>query len=263
MTDWTQRLAIVSDEIDDSFAAAANLGLSLGIRAYELRGLAGGRFPDVTEPALQEVARAVAEYDLQLIGVSPGFFKGPLDAAAIDETFSTRLPTAFRLMERLEIRRMTLFSFQRPRRADAIPPAIYDHLGRAIELCAREGIEVLLENVSSNYGDTGANIAQIARTLGVNVVWDPANAAASGERAYPTGYAAARDLIAHVHFKNWTTDEGWVALNDGVIDMKGQVAALEADGYAGYYCLEPHQWKDGRQAARLNAAQLLALLREA
>ena len=261
MTDWTGRLAIVSDEIDDSFADAAEFGLSLGIRAYELRGLAGGRFPDVSERAIQEVIENVAEYDLQLIGVSPGFFKGPLDAAAIDETFATRLPKAFRLMDRLEIRRMTLFSFQRSNRAEAIPPAIYDHLGRAIELCAREGIEVLLENVSSNYGDTGANIARIARTLGIQIVWDPANAAASGERAFPAGYAATRDLIAHVHFKNWRADAGWVALEDGVVDMKGQAAALKADGYAGYYCLEPHQWDDGRQAARQNAGQLLDLLR--
>ncbi|MDE2855980.1 MAG: TIM barrel protein [Chloroflexota bacterium] len=261
MTDWTDRLAIVSDEIDDSFAEAARLGRSLGIRAYELRALAGRRFPDVTERALQEVADTAADLDLELIGVSPGFFKGPLDAADIAETFETRLPTAFRLMQRLEIRRMTLFSFRRESRSEAIPAAIYDHLGRAIDLCAREGIEVLLENVSSIYADTGANLATIARTLGVKVAWDPANAAASGETAYPAGYDAARDLIAHVHFKNWTAEAGWVAINDGVVDLAGQVAGLKAANYGGYYCLEPHQWQDRRKSARQNAAQLLSLLR--
>ena len=261
MTDWTGRVAIVSDEIDDSFAEAARLGLSLGIRAYELRALQGGRFPDVSERALQEVAHTAAEFDLDLIGVSPGFFKGPLDAADIAETFETRLPKAFRLMQRLGIGRMTLFSFRRGSRAEAIPAAIYDHLGRAIELCAREGIEVLLENVSSVYADTGANLAAIARALGVKVVWDPANAAASGEEAYPAGYDAARDLIAQVHFKNWRAEAGWVALDEGVVDLAGQVAALKAASYDGYYCLEPHQWHDRRHAARQNAAQLLSLLR--
>ena len=68
-------------------------------------------------------------------------------------------------------------------------------------------------------------------------------------------------MIAQVHFKNWTADAGWVALADGVVDMKAQVAALKADGYDGYYCLEPHQWGERREAARHNAAQLLAMLR--
>ena len=260
MTDWTSRLAIISDEAADSFAEAAAFCLPLGIRAYELRKLEGGRFPQVSERAIQEVVDAVAAHDLELIGVSPGFFKGPLDADVIAHTFAHDLPKAFRLMERVEIRRMTLFTFRRGSRQEAIPAEIYDHLGRAIELCRGEGIEVLLENASSIYGDTGANLATIARTLGVRVVWDPANGAASGERSWRAGYEAVKDLLAHVHFKNWTPDDGFVAIDDGIVDLAGQVAALKADGYSGYYCLEPHQWQDRKNAVRQNCEQLLTLL---
>ncbi len=259
MTDWTNRLAIISDEADDSFAAAADYCLPLGIRAYELRKLEGGRFPQVTERAVQEVADTVAKHDLELIGVSPGFFKGPLDAAVIERTFDEDLPKAFRLMERLGIRQMTLFTFRRNGPDDPIPAEIYDHLGRAIELCAGEGIEVLLENANSIYSNTGANLATIARSLGVKVVWDPANGAASGDASWRDGYDRLRDIITHVHFKNWTP-EGWAAINDGRVDLAGQVAALKADGYAGYYCLEPHQWQDRRAAVLNNRDQLLALL---
>lgn len=259
MTDWTHRLAIISDEIDDSFAAAVEFGTGLGIRAYEIRKLEGARFPNVSERAVAEVADTVAANDIELIGVSPGFFKGPMDEADIKATFDTRLPDAFRLMHRLGIKRMTLFTFRRGGRDEPIPAAIYDHLGRAVELCAREGIEVVLENASSIYSDTGANLATIARTLGVKVVWDPANAAASGEVAFPDGYAQVCQRLAHVHFKNWTAEKGWEAINDGVADLAGQVAALKADGYDGYYCLEPHQ-KDRRRAAQTNHEQLLALL---
>ena len=123
-----------------------------------------------------------------------------------------------------------------------------------------EGIEVVLENAASIWSNTGANLAKIARTLGVRVVWDPANAAASGELAYPDGYAEVRDLVAHVHFKNWTKANGFVAIGDGVADLKGQVAALKSDGYDGLYCLEPHQWQDRHNAVRANSAQLLQLL---
>ena len=259
MTDWTKRLAIISDEADDSFAESVAFCLPLGIRAYELRKLEGGRFPHVTERAIDEVAQTAAARDLDLIGVSPGFFKGPLDAAVIQRTFDHDLPKAYRLMARLGLQRMTLFTFRRNGPDDPIPDAIYDPLGRAVELCAREGIEVVLENAASIYSNTGANLAQIASTLGVRVVWDPANGAASGDKSWQEGYVQVRDKLAHVHFKNWTP-AGWAAINDGEVDLAGQVAALKADGYPGFYCLEPHQWHDRKQAARRNRDQLLALL---
>lgn len=260
MTDWNQRLAIISDEAADSFAEAVDFCLPLGIRAYELRKLGGGRFPHVSERAIDEVIATAAKHELELIGVSPGFFKGPLDAAVIEHTFTQDLPKAFRLMERLGIRRMTLFTFRRKDPAEPINSAIYEPLGRAIELCKREGIEVLLENAASIYSNTGANLAEIAKTLDVRVVWDPANGAASGEASWQEGYQALRERIAHVHFKNWLPGEGFVAIDAGLVDMAGQVQALKADVYPGYYCLEPHQWHDRKNAVRMNREQLLALL---
>ncbi len=260
MTDWTERLAIISDEAADSFAEAVEFCLPLGIRAYELRKLEGGRFPHVSERAIEEVAATAKAHELDLIGVSPGFFKGPLEAATVEHTFAHDLPKAFRLMERLGIRRMTLFTFRRQGPAESINSAIYEPLGRAVELCAREGIEVLLENAASIYSNTGANLAEIAETLGLRVVWDPANGAASGEASWQEGYHAARERIAHVHFKNWLPGQGFVAIDAGLVDMPGQVRALKADGYSGYYCLEPHQWHDRKNATRMNREQLLALL---
>ncbi len=260
MTDWRGRIAIISDEADDSFAKAVDFCIPLGIRAYELRKLEGGRFPQVTERAIDEVAETVARHELELIGVSPGFFKGPLDADVIARTFDHDLPLAFRRMERLGLRRMTLFTFRRGARDEAIPAEIYEHLGRAVELCAREGIEVLLENASSIYSDTGANLATIAQELGVGIVWDPCNAAQSGELAFPGGYQQVRDALVAVHFKNWSQEQGVVAIEAGIVDMAAQVRALQADGYDGYYTLEPHQWQDRKNAVRHNHSQLLALL---
>ena len=59
MTDWKDRLAIVSDEASESFAEAVGICLPLGIRAYELRKFGGGRFPDVPAKAIDEVLAAV------------------------------------------------------------------------------------------------------------------------------------------------------------------------------------------------------------
>ena len=74
-TDWKKRLAIISDEAEDSFRDAVEFCLPLGIRNYEIRKLGGGRFPNVSDDALQEVIDTVAEFDLNLIGVSPRFLQ--------------------------------------------------------------------------------------------------------------------------------------------------------------------------------------------
>jgi sugar phosphate isomerase/epimerase len=236
--------------------------LPLGIRVFEVRGLPGGRVPFVDDRAIHTMLEQVKRHGLKLLGISPGFCKKRLDDPVSEEEFRTGFPAAFRLMERIGVWRITVFSYRREGgRGAPVPQAVLESLHRAAELCRTEGYEMLFENVSSCWGDTGKNVAQIAQAVGVRVTWDPANAQASGETAYRDGYAHVSHLLAHVHFKNWTPDDGFVAINAGEADLAGQVAALKADGYSGYYCLEPHQWDNRAEATRENAQQLLALLR--
>jgi sugar phosphate isomerase/epimerase len=155
---------------------------------------------------------------------------------------------------------MTVFSYLRTSPGAAIPPQAFDLLGRAAARCRAAGVEMLIENSASCWGDTGAHQADLARAAGVRVTWDPANCEAAGQPAYPDGYAFIRDRVAHVHCKNWRPGVGNVPIAEGQADMAGQIAALLVDGYAGYFCIEPHQWSDRANATRINAAQLRALL---
>ena len=172
------------------------------------------------------------------------------------------LPKAFRLMDQLDVRTMTVFSYRRTEREAPIPPRALELLRRAVQVCSKEGVELWLENSPSCWGDTGAHLAEIARAAGIHVTWDPANAAASGEIAYPNGYEAVRDRVAQVHLKNWHPARGHVYLDEGVADLAGQVRALEADSYGGYYCIESHRWDDPAATAT-NVRQLLAMLKRA
>ncbi len=258
--DWTQRLAIVSDEAAPAFAEAVSISMPLGIRAYEVRNLYVARVPYVSEEAVAEVLSQVAEHGLTLIGISPGFCKRLLDDPATETELQVGLPRAFALMDRLDVRTITLFSYRRTARETPIPPQVADLLHRAAEACRQEGVRLLLENSPSCWGDTGAHLAEVARAIGSEVTWDPANAAASGEVAYPDGYKGVRGLVAHVHLKNWHPEAGNVYLNDGVVDLGEQLRALEADAYHGYYCIESHRWDDP-VATQKNTQQLLAWLR--
>jgi sugar phosphate isomerase/epimerase len=260
MVNWHDRLAIVSDEAAPGFVEAVEICTPLGIRAYEVRNLDGARVPYVAEGAVAQVLAQVEQHELTLLGISPGFFKCHLDDPATEQELAEGFPRAFRLMDRLALRRMTLFTFRRGGRDLPVPDAALELLARAAEACRREGVEMLLENSPSCWGDTGRHLAQIAQTTGVRVTWDPANAAASGEEAYPTGYEAVRDRVAHVHLKNWHPTLGHVYLDQGVADLAGQLRALEANGYRGYYCVESHRWTDPA-ATGTNTRQLLAMLR--
>ena len=268
MTDWTKRLAIVSDEASESFAEAVDICLPLGIGAYELRSLNGERFPHCSAAAIDQVLQLVRMHHLLVVGVSPGFCKSAVADPRAEEEFRTGFPAAFRLMERLSVRRLTVFSYRHGeasiegRLSDPIPDRVVERLAQAAELCRLEGIEMLIENSASCWANTGERLAFVANAVGVGVTWDPANAAAAGEEAFPTGYTHVRAHIAHVHCKNWQPGRGNVSIKEGMVDMAAQVAALKADGYAGYYCVEPHQWHDRANATRLNTRQLLELLED-
>ena len=260
MTIWAERLAVVSDEAATGFAEAVRACLPLGIRAYELRALPGGRVPYVSRQAIDEVLSEVQAHNLRLIGLSPGFGKLELDDPAADDELSRGLDVTFSLMDRLGVRRMTMFTYRRTGRETPIPPGVTDRIRRAAEGCRAAGFDLLLENSASCWGDTGEHVAALARAAGAYVTWDPGNAQAAGDRPFPDGYAAVRHMVAHVHCKNWRPEAGWVDINAGLVDMAGQVAALKADGYTGYFCVEPHQWQRRAEAVADNTTQLLQLL---
>ena len=255
------RLAIVSDEASLSFRNAVDICLPLGIRAYELRSLESGRIPSVADDDIGEVEETVKEHELTIAGISPGFFKGKVSDALVDEEWEEGFPRAFHILDRLKVRQMTIFSFKREGgREVPIPDKALDWLFRAAGRCRQEGVRLLVENSAGCWADTGANAAAVADASGCRITWDPGNAAAAGDHAFPDGYQAVSPFIEHVHFKNWLPEEKWVDIDAGIVDMRGQVAALQSDGYNGFYCVEPHQWDRRAEASRENALILQDLL---
>jgi sugar phosphate isomerase/epimerase len=252
------RIAVVSDEIAPDFETALVVGLELGIRAYEIRGLSGGRIPACTPGDVDKVAALAARHGFTITGISPGFFKQRVDLPSVEDQIEAGIDSALRAMDRLGTRRMTVFSFKREYPRLPIPQQVIDRLSQTARRCRQAGVELLVENSASCWGDTGEHLAEILRTVGdgVGATWDPANAQAAGEPAYPRGYAFVRNCIRHVHLKNWRSPTGLAPLLEGEIDLAGQIRALESAGYAGFYCLEPHQWDHGAIAVRLNHAQL-------
>ena len=259
---WTERLAIISDEASPGFREATEVCLPLGIRRFELRMLERGRVPYVSEESIREVEEEVARQHLEIVGINPGFGKVDVEDPKADEELSRGFDDAFRLMDRLSVNRMAMFTYTRTDPESATPEKVFQRLDQASERCREQGIQLLIENVPSVWGNTGTRLAEIAEKTEIEVIWDPANSEASGEQAYPTGYNAVRPFIEDVHLKNWDPEKKYVYLEEGAADIRGQVLALVDDDYHGLFCIESHRWDDP-EATRINTRQLLGFLAEA
>ena len=68
------------------------------------------------------------------------------------------------------------------------------------------------------------------------------NAARAGSASpFPDEYRQIRDLVTHVHVKNFDADYGrWSLMESGIVDWPGQLAALREDGFAGFIVVETH-----------------------
>jgi sugar phosphate isomerase/epimerase len=140
-----------------------------------------------------------------------------------------------------------VFSFWRTVDPAACFPRIVEALRALADQAARHHVIVGLENEHACNIATGAETARLLAALdhpNLKVVWDPANAVVSGEKAFPEGYGKLPvSRIQHVHAKDCTMDGHqplWCPIGDGVVGWRGQVDALVHDGYQGWLSLETH-----------------------
>jgi sugar phosphate isomerase/epimerase len=155
------------------------------------------------------------------------------------------------------------------------PQVCFDRIVQALHALAEQAaphhVIIGLENEHACNIATGAETARLLAALdhpNLKVVWDPANAVVSGEKAFPEGYGKLPvSRIQHVHAKDCTMDGHtplWCALGDGVVGWRGQVDALLRDGYQGWLSLETH-WPgpggDKHEASMICGRRLVELPR--
>jgi len=239
------QLSIFSDEINRTDPTRAlDLAHQWGINYIEVRSLPQGRFPAPDVTALAAFGQQVQDAGLQVSAVSPGFCKCPVDDPSIASILATELPRACDWAQRWGTDLVSLFAFRRGSEKD-VPEQVIDRLGQMAEIISRYGCRPVLENEAGCWGGTGTQAAQIIRQVGADklqLCWDPGNAARAGAaRPFPDEYAQLKDLVAHVHLKNFDpATNSWSLIEKGTVDWPGQLAALKADGYSGYIVVETH-----------------------
>ena len=255
-------VAAITDEFSPDLAVAVDSMAALGMTGAELRMIFGKNVVDLTDEELDRALAIVRGRGLEIVSIASPLLKCALpggltvDARFQQDSFASRhtfedqariAAHAFEIARRAGARLIRVFSYWRTVKPRECFDRIVEALGNLANQASRHGLTIGIENEYACNISTGAETARLLAALDhphLKVVWDPANALLSGEDPFPEGYGRLPPgRIAHVHAKDcWIENHkiAWAPLGEGIIDWKGQVAALARDGYTGWISLETH-----------------------
>ena len=239
---WT--LSGFADEIDPDLETQCAVLDELGITHVEFRSAWDTNVLDLTDEQLDEAAAILGGHGLSVSSIG-----SPLGKINIADDFDAHLVRADRALataERLGAPFIRIFSFFL--HPDQPPERHRDEvLRRMAALAARAeptGVVLLHENEKDIYGDIPDRVLDIVESVGspaLRLAWDPANYVQVGVTPFTDGYAKLRPHTVYVQIKDALLATGEVVpagAGDG--QVRETVRALAADGFDGFFSMEPH-----------------------
>ena len=173
----------------------------------------------------------------------------PLGKINIEDDFDAHLVRADRALAvaaRLGAPYIRIFSFFL--RPDQAPADHRDEVLRRMTALARRaeptGVVLLHENEKDIYGDIPERVLDIVESVGspaLRLAWDPANYVQVGVGPFTEGYATLRPHTVYIQIKDALLATGEVVpAGEGDGQLRETVRALAADGFDGFFSMEPH-----------------------
>jgi sugar phosphate isomerase/epimerase len=238
------QLSGFADEISPDVDAQCATLRQLGMRNLELRSAWETNVLDLDDDQLAEVARLLRRHDVQVSSIG-----SPIGKIYLDEDFEAhleRMRRAAHVAQLFEARFIRMFSFfMRP---NVDPPSCRDdvlwRLARLAEIAETNELVLIHENEKDIYGDIPSRCLDIVESVGssaLQATWDPANFVQVGVSPFDDGYAMLRPYLAYVQIKDADAATGAVVpAGRGDGQVSETIRALRADGFDGYFSLEPH-----------------------
>jgi L-ribulose-5-phosphate 3-epimerase len=283
------RIAVINDEISQDFGRACEVASrEFGMQWIELRGMWNKNILNLDAKEIAEAKRILEKFKLRVTDIASPLFKVDFPGAP-QSKYSQRdefkanfdfhqqdevLEHCIEMAKTFGTDRVRCFDFWRIQDQAPYREAINQRLQDAAEKAGKRGIILLLENEGACNTSTGAEAARVlaaVKTPHLMLNWDPGNAAASGEKAYPDGYdLLPKERIGHCHCKDTIRpsqekEYEWEAMGRGIVDWVGQFRALKRDGYRYAVSLETH-WDGGgspEKSSRESWAGMKTILQKA
>ena len=239
---WT--LSGFIDEISDDFGLQCKTAAGLGLRYVEVRSAWGTNILDLDESQLNTLRETLASNDLNVSSIG-----SPIGKISIDDEFPPhleRMRHAVEVAKTLEAPYIRLFSFFIPEGTDpdSRRDEVLTRMSALVEAAADSDVILAHENEKEIYGDIPRRCLDIVTSVSspkLQLAWDPANFVQVGVRPFSEGYAMLRPYVGTIQIKDALLSDGTVVVagaGDG--EVPETVRALRADGFDGFFSLEPH-----------------------
>lgn len=239
---WT--LSGFADEIAADLDEQCRVLDDLGIDYIEFRSAWDTNVLDLDDDQLKRVAATLAGHGIRMSSVG-----SPIGKIGIGDDFDAhlkRFDRALHVAELFSAPYIRLFSFFIPE-GDS-PDSHRDEVLRRMSALAKraEGHDVVLlhENEKAIYGDTPERCLDIVTSVGspkLRLAWDSANFVQCGVRPFTDGYESLRPFTDYIQIKDAVLATGNVVpAGEGDGELRETLKALRADGFDGFFSLEPH-----------------------
>jgi sugar phosphate isomerase/epimerase len=239
---WT--LSGFIDEISKDFTEQCKVASDLGMHYVEVRSAWGTNILDLDDGQLSRVRETLSVYGLKVSSIG-----SPIGKISIDDEFPPhleRMRHAVEVAKTLEAPYIRIFSFFIPEGTD--PDSRRDEVLSRIEdladVAADSDVILVHENEKDIYGDIPRRCLDIVTSVSspkLRLAWDPANFVQVGVRPFTEGYEMLRPHVSYIQIKDALLANGTVVVagaGDG--EVRETVRALQADGFDGFFSLEPH-----------------------
>ena len=239
---WT--LSGFVDEISDDFKEQCDVAAGLGLRYVEVRSAWGTNILDLDSDQLSTVREILAEYGLEVSSIG-----SPIGKIFIDDDFAPhleRMRHAVQVAQSLGAPYIRIFSFFIPEGTDpdSRREEVLSRMSALAEAAADSDVILAHENEKEIYGDLPRRCLDIVTSVSspkLQLAWDPANFVQVGVRPFSEGYAMLRPHVAYMQIKDaLLADASVVVAGAGDGELRETVRALRADGFDGFFSLEPH-----------------------
>lgn len=241
MSKW--KLSGFADEISEETDVQFSTLNKLSMNYVELRGIDGKNISKLNEEELFALKEKLAKYGIQVSSIG-----SPIGKVKIEEPFEEHFALfkhVVHIAKTLEAPYIRMFSFYHDGEVwtDVEKRKVYDRLEQMIAYAKEQDVVLLHENEKDIYGDTLEHCLALMERFHSShfrAVFDPANFVQIGQKPLDA-FKRLKPYIGYMHIKDSEmASQKVVPAGCGDGDIPEIVSELLAEGYDGFFSLEPH-----------------------